>query len=210
MKLKNFLANFFSAVFHPLWMPILGFVLAVYNDQYLVANKAIYQGIVGVLFVNMIVPLVMILIMIKLKMLSTIDLKHRKERLIPYLIVIGFYMYSYWLFQHQNLPISNLLYSYFLGIIIIMLAGVIINFIWKISVHLLAIGGVLGWLIALSILHQLNFDYLLITILFIAGLIAFARLYLKAHTPAQVYVGFILGLAMQLTVVYNHIFIHLY
>ena len=210
MSLKTTVAKFFSLVFHPLWMPLLGFTLAVANDQYLIASRSVYQAVISVLFINVLVPMAMIVMMIKFKMVSGIDLRERKERLVPYLIVVGFYVFSYALFQYRDLPISNLLYAYFLGIILVMFSGLLINFVWKISVHLLAVGGVLGWLLALSVLHHLDIDLLLFLVLLAVGFTAFSRLYLKAHTPAQVYLGFLLGFAIEFLLVYNRFFIHLF
>jgi len=210
MKLKIGLAHIFSSLFHPLWMPMIGFVLAVIHYNYLVANKATYQGIISILFVNMIIPLLMILLMLKFKMIATIDIKNRKERFVPYLIIIGFYTFSYGLFQYQNIQISKVLYSYFFAIIVVMILGLLINIKWKISVHLLAIGGIIGWLFAFSSLYQIELDYLLIFGILIAGLTASSRLLLDAHTPAQVYSGFVLGFIIQYVIVSERIFITLF
>ncbi len=185
-------------------------IIAVDNDPYLIANQLTYHAIIAVLFVNIAVPAIMILMLYKLKLISGIDLKIRNERFFPYLFVIGFYIFSYTLFQYRSLPISSLLYAYFFGIIITLLLALVINFWWKISIHLLALGGVLGMWFALAQLHHLNLDlYLLIGIL-MAGLVGFARLLLKAHTPAQIYTGFVLGFFVQYFIVVNHLYIPIF
>jgi len=64
---------------------------------------------------------------------------------------------------------------------------------WKISSHLIGLGGITG--LATSIFLRLGADISiwLMIILFISGITGFARLRLQAHTPAQVYSGYIAG-----------------
>jgi membrane-associated phospholipid phosphatase len=45
---------------------------------------------------------------------------------------------------------------------------------------------------------QLDFEAVLIAVLLVSGIVAYARLRLNAHTPAQVYTGFLLGFAIEL------------
>lgn len=208
--MTKFITQLFSMIFHPLWMPLIGFAIAVRLDKYLVYNQPTYQGIVSILILNIIIPGGMVLILYKRKIVSGIDLEKRKERVIPFFITLFFYLFSYVLFQYSNLLVSRIVYSYLLSIILIITLAFTINFWWKISVHLLAIGGILGTFLALNHLHGVPVLVILIVGVFIAGLVGFSRLYLNAHTPKQVYIGFLLGFVIQYFIISQQVFLKIF
>ena len=71
--------------------------------------------------------------------------------------------------------------------------ALIITFFWKISMHMIGIGGLAGAMMALSFRFGLDLWLLFSVIILASGLLGVARLQLKAHSPSQVYVGFVLG-----------------
>jgi membrane-associated phospholipid phosphatase len=62
---------------------------------------------------------------------------------------------------------------------------------------MLGIGGIIGFVMIMSFEYQLNFNALLASLFLIAGLIGVARLSLNAHSPREVYVGFLVGVLSQ-------------
>jgi membrane-associated phospholipid phosphatase len=75
----------------------------------------------------------------------------------------------------------------------------IVNLKWKISAHMVGIGGLCG-AIATLVIHKPEPPFgLLYVCILIAGLVGYARLRLQAHTPAQVYSGFLLGVGCTCT-----------
>lgn len=58
---------------------------------------------------------------------------------------------------------------------------------------MIGVGALVGGIIALSFFMSINFYILLPVTVLIGGLTGWARLKLNAHTPAQVYAGFMLG-----------------
>ena len=67
----------------------------------------------------------------------------------------------------------------------------------KSSLHMLGMGGIIGFVMIMSFEYQLNFNALLASLFLVAGLIGVARLSLKAHSPAEVYIGFLVGVISQ-------------
>ena len=92
---------------------------------------------------------------------------------------------------------TPLLKAELFGAILIILFAAIISKFWKISLHLLAIGGVGGVFIALQIIQGGVLHLLLIFIL-LSGILGAARLEQKAHNYPQVYIGFLLGMSVEL------------
>lgn len=75
--------------------------------------------------------------------------------------------------------------------------SLIITTRWKISIHMLGIGGVIGAIIGISQRFQFDHSLLLMGLILFAGLIGFARLKTNSHNYRQVYAGFILGVAIE-------------
>ena len=89
-----------------------------------------------------------------------------------------------------------MLKSEFVGAIIILFIASIVSKFWKISLHMLGIGGVVGVLFSLNILFGGLFKFAILSIL-VAGILAMARLAEKAHSESQIYIGFLIGFLIE-------------
>ena len=103
---------------------------------------------------------------------------------------LGFYM------LRNILGYAPILKAEIIGAILIVLFAAIISKFWKISLHLLAIGGVVGVFIALQIIQGRVLHLLLIFIL-LSVTLGVARIKQKAHNHTQVYMGFLLGMSIE-------------
>jgi len=84
--------------------------------------------------------------------------------------------------------------GYISSVVATVSAALLITIWWKISFHTLALGGIIGSLIALSLRFEADLQYFIMASLFFTGLVSAARLRLGAHTPLQIITGFFLGL----------------
>ena len=92
--------------------------------------------------------------------------------------------------------------SIYLGAIYTLVITTLITIKWKISLHMIGMGGAVGVFLALQVLYGGLYSVLLLSI-FISGLLAYARLELKAHNTQQVYFGFMISfLVMTINVLY--------
>ena len=101
----------------------------------------------------------------------------------------------YIVWQSQLDVIYNML---FLGSALLIALSLIVSFYWKISMHMIGVGGMLGALIGVSLAAYVDTALYVILTALICGMVGFARLKLKAHTPAQVYAGFFAGFCLML------------
>jgi len=85
-----------------------------------------------------------------------------------------------------------------LGASIAILFTGIINLKMKISAHMVGIGGATGAFLVVGLTGFQDFSIFVIAGVFIAGCLGWARLQLNAHTPKEVYSGFLLGVLCQL------------
>jgi membrane-associated phospholipid phosphatase len=116
-----------------------------------------------------------------------------KDRTLPYLGAVVYYFALYYLFYDFDIP--SIFKILILGAAISLLVLCIINLKWKISAHTIGVGGLVGAMIGIELY------YLLILVVIVSGFVGFARLNLKAHSPNQVYAGFLLGLTIELLLV---------
>ena len=201
---KSFITRFakvLSIIFHPLWMPLVIYVFVRKVDPYYIGSTEADHFVFLLLGINIIAPALSMLIMIRYGMLTSIDLRERKERFGPYMLVIFYYILSFFMLKWKVPYLPETVFGFFEAVIISLIASLVINLFWKISVHMLAQGGVFGTLIGLNVIHP-NVDQLwpMFSIL-MAGLTAYSRLRLEAHTHGQVYVGFCLGTLINIIVI---------
>ncbi|MEK6617014.1 MAG: PAP2 family protein, partial [Bacteroidota bacterium] len=146
--------------------------------------------------VTFLLPLLNALLLLKLKFISSLEMKTRQERKFPYLISAVCYFSESYFLMNANVPV--LIKALMVGATLLVVSVLIINLFWKISAHTVGIGGLCGMMIAISSRLQINLHYILIALFLIAGIVAFSRLKLSAHNPVQVYVGFLLGVSVPL------------
>jgi hypothetical protein len=140
-------------------------------------------------------PALNVLILYKLNYISSLKIENRTERTIPLLATSLCYFGLFYMLLDFNIwPAIKL---FVLGGGICILLAAIVNLWWQISAHMIGIGGVLGILFAMSYYLQMPILPSISLCIIIGGFIGFARLYLKAHTPAQVYSGFVFGFLIQ-------------
>lgn len=193
------IAKVFSYLFHPLLMPTYGFLLLFNTNNYIAVFTPLKLKI-AIYSVNFIfsffLPLLSSVILLKNGFIKSLEMGNKEERTIPFLITSVFYYTEYYLMNNFNLP--KMISFFILGAVISIVVALIINFKWKISVHMIGIGGVTGILTGISIRMKMNLLLPLSLLILCAGLIGFSRLRLGAHKPTQVYAGFFVGLISEL------------
>ncbi|MGB5377840.1 MAG: hypothetical protein WBN26_07625 [Muriicola sp.] len=91
------------------------------------------------------------------------------------------------------------LYFFFLGLIAATSTCLFLLLIrFKTSLHMMGMGSILMFLIALSFHFERNIVIAISFMMFASGMVATARLYLKAHSRAELLIGFLVGMISQL------------
>ena len=192
------LTQLISVILHPMFMPILALHLTLLVLPSLAftlsQNLLLIYGIL--IFSTMILPLISIFWLMQKGKVSSLEMSNHKERSLPLFKTVIWMSFGYYLLQNL-LFYTPILKAELLGAILIILLAAIISKFWKISLHLLGIGGVVGVFIALQIMHG-DFLYLLLLFILLSGLLGVARIKQKAHNYAQVYAGFLVGLSVEL------------
>ncbi len=203
--MTNRIATFLSVLFHPLIITTYLFALLFLLTPDLVGVSALEMPALGslllLIFLNtFIAPSVIIYYFHRFGLISSLHVDNLAERRLPYLATIIIYGFAAYLFGWRLQPIGELAPQ-----IAIILSGVTVSLIfvgfvslfWKISAHATGLGGAIGMLIALLMRFQEDalFKPLLLVVV-VSGFVMSARLYLNAHSPAQIAAGALGGCAV--------------
>ena len=181
-----------STLFHPLLMVTYGITFALMGTFLALYPLRMKLLIWGSAFLSTaVLPGLFIYLLTRTGAASDLELTKRKERALPYLIVISSVALCLYFLYRMMMPFW--LIAILMGICVALLIALCINFFWKISAHMIGIGGLLGGLMGVARIHLINPYLLFIAVLLIAGLLGTSRIFLKRHTPLQVYAGFSLG-----------------
>jgi membrane-associated phospholipid phosphatase len=117
----------------------------------------------------------------------------RRDRAVPFLITCAYFIITLYFF-YQRTELDPILWQGLGVIVVAILVLTAVTFFWKISAHMIGVGGLLAVVLVLGKEFS-NFQvlYPLILVLILSGAIASSRLYLGAHRPNEVYAGFFAG-----------------
>lgn len=187
-------ARFFSFVFHPVFIPIYLLIFVYGSDPYLQYIIPIYRmkPILILLLINTIImPLITFFYLRKRGVFTSVFLEESDERKIGIMILFLFHLITYLLWRKLELPAS--FNSLFFGILISLVLVYFISGYFKISLHTMAFGGIVGAIAGLYRAHGF-IDYSILSIAILGlGIIASSRLILGAHTPREINWGAFVG-----------------
>ena len=195
------ISRLISIILHPIFIPIISFYLSIKlvpNLDFTIAN---YQNYILLILVicTIMLPVLCMLFLIKFDIISSLEMKEKHERPIPLLLTGGCLILSLKLTE-KLLAFTPVLKKELVGAIIIILLASIISKFWKISLHMLGVGGLIGVLVSLQYLYG-GLSSMIIYFMLIAGITAMARIYLKAHNHSQIYFGFIVGFIIECVII---------
>lgn len=193
------IAKIISSVFSPLFIPTIGVLLLLNIDtfiNYVVPPRA-KNLITIIVFINTaIAPLLAIFLMKRVGFVNDLLLNKRNERALPMIAGVFLYFFTYYVLKQSGLP--SLLYFYFLGATSLIIISLFITLKWKISLHMVSMGGLTGLLLVASLLFKTDIVWLIASVILISGLVGSSRLILNLHTQGQVFAGYILGVGVML------------
>ncbi|MFP4059536.1 MAG: hypothetical protein ACOC2F_05830 [Bacteroidota bacterium] len=188
------IAKIISYIFHPLLMPTYALLVLFNSGTYLQYMPQGPKAIIILLVFTgtFLIPVSLIPVFLYLGLTRSVYFYQRSERFIPLLITTLLYYFTFFFLRNNHL--SAYILSILLTGTISLLAALLISVWWKISLHMIGIGALVGYITGLIIRTGTAHLILFIVIIFIAGLLGTARLVLKVHTGPQIYTGLFLGI----------------
>jgi membrane-associated phospholipid phosphatase len=191
------LALLLSVVFQPLLMPSLVFGVLFFGVPQATSIPESFKERLFYLIVSstLIIPMVLMLGLRWTGMVKSLHFEEKSDRRTPFILVTLFYVLTTY-FLKQKTELDPILWQGMAIITVSVILLTAVTFFWKMSAHMIGIGGVLAVLGVLGIYFpSLDLAYLLVATLLLGGVVASSRLYLEAHSPAEVYVGLLVGFA---------------
>jgi len=191
-----FVFKVISYVLHPLLFAFMGSFIYLYLTPKHVVKEQEYIILFVVFVSTYIIPIILLALLKKVKLIDDYHLRSINERKFP---VLFFIMLSFLIGRALiAIHIVDLLAFSFFGVAFALsFTYLLFNLKIKTSLHTLGIGGIIGFVMVMSYEYQLNFNAFLAGLFVVAGLIGVSRLALNAHRPKEVYIGFVLGIVSQ-------------
>jgi membrane-associated phospholipid phosphatase len=183
-----------SVIFQPIFVPLYSLIILFNADTYITyaVQPEVKKFIYLITLLNTIIlPIGVFYYFYRTKLIETIHMHTAKERSLPFLTTIVFHLSTFYLFSKAPMP--SLFPNLVLGAAFSVATAFLINLKWKVSIHMLGMGGIVGTIIGLIFRYQVDAIQLVMALVVLSGIVGYSRLRLDAHTPLQVYVGFVLG-----------------
>jgi hypothetical protein len=185
-----------SVLLHPLFMPLYTVWLAMRTDPlvaFLLPEEARTLTLAMVALMTIAFPLTSTLLLKRAGLIHDLELPTREERLGPYMMTLVYYVMGWYLLSRA--PLDPAVSRMFIGAAVALGITSVITLRWKISAHMVGIGGLIGALAGLNTIHGPHLFPVIVIAVLLAGLLGTARLLSSDHTQGQVLTGALLGVA---------------
>ncbi len=188
-------AQIISYVFHPLLMATyLVLVLGWFMPHFMLLPPSALYTFTGLVFVmTFVLPVANLVMFRTFGTLPSLQMTTRRERLIPFtLITIIYAVVAVMFFYKVTINVNYNRVMLIIAVMVLVATG--ITFFKKISIHSMAMSGLVGILVPLNkAVENGSLLWPTLAILVLAGAVMSARLYLNAHTPREVLYGSLSG-----------------
>lgn len=189
-------AQFISYIAHPGLMPLVGVMFVLLLTPQYIGQAVFFIALLYVFLGTYLFPFLLIIVLRKIGLVSSLHMHNASERRLPYITAGLFYFITAQ--SLRNFPIPDTISAYLLcGVIILFVCLLVLSKI-KISIHMAGVGALLGLTIYTSYMFGMQLLLFIAGLVLLAGLVGTSRLYLKAHSALEVYIGFFLGLLVAL------------
>jgi hypothetical protein len=203
-KTARVISTIVSYIFHPLFVGVmmagyLIFIHPVYFQSFTPQTRML--KLLAVINNNVFFPLLVVALMRALGFNKSLLLKTQKERIVPYIASITFFFWTYYVFRNQP-EVPRVLVNMCRGMFYATAVALVLNNYFKISMHGIAVGGMLGLMIVILFQGNLPGITHLLVALFITVIVALARKVVSDHQWFDIIAGIVLGVITQLLAIW--------
>ena len=188
--------KFISTILHPIVLPTLGvFLYFVFVSKSF--DKRLQLIVLGLVFVlTYVVPVLLLLFLKNFGFIKDFQVSTIKERRFPVIFMI-FLLYFLGNTIIQIPTIRNLGILFYGTSLSLTCIYLLFSVKLKSSLHLVSMGNMIGFFLIMTNINSLSMLPIIILLVLLSGILASSRLYLKAHTPVELLIGFFLGIVCQ-------------
>ena len=188
--------KFISTILHPIVLPTLGvFLYFVFVSKSF--EKRLQLIVLGLVFaLTYVVPVLLLLFLRNFGFIKDFQVSTIKERRFPVIFMI--FLLSFLGNTIIQIPtIRNLGILFYGTSLSLTCIYLLFSVKLKSSLHLVSMGNMIGFFLIMTNINSLSMLPIIILLILLSGILASSRLYLKAHTPIELLIGFSLGIVCQ-------------
>jgi len=188
---------FFSYLFHPIFIPVYAALLYFFlNNSYFTTPEK-YFTIFQIVVITILLPILFFFLLRISGQVDSIMISEISQRKIP--LVIQCFLSILLVRKSVTLDHYPEFHFFFLGGLLSTLMALVLLFAnIKASLHMIAMSALALFVIGLSIHTQTRNINIIAFLVLMNGFVASSRLEMKAHTPKELIIGFLLGIIPQL------------
>ncbi len=182
----------FSYIFHPILISFYaGLVYFLFLNEYFSFREILFY-LIQITLLTVLIPLSVFYLLVTLGKIDNVMAEKKEERKIPFLVQL----ILLYILTQKIIFIDTLteLYFFFTGA---MISSIIAFFSlyskYKISIHMIGISSLTLFLIGINIHYQIAYINTIGILIICNGFVASSRLYMKAHTFAELFIGIMVG-----------------
>jgi hypothetical protein len=195
----RFFAHFFSILFHPMLLCAYTFAFLIY------LHPSTFEGVdphtrnlrmLSIILFTVFFPAITLFIAWRLKLIRSISLENRQDRLVGFIVTMFFYFWASYVFR--NLPDTPPVAAHFiLGTFLAVCGAWMCTIFYKVSLHAVAVGGLVSFAILFGKQDPYASGVYLAIPVLIAGIVCTSRMILGAHSRFELVTGFLVGVLAQ-------------
>ena len=188
---------FFSYLFHPIFIPVYAALLYFFfNNSYFTTPEK-YFTIFQIVVITILLPILFFFLLRISGQVDSIMISEISQRKIP--LVIQCFLSILLVRKSVTLDHYPEFHFFFLGGLLSTVMALVLLFAnIKASLHMIAMSALALFVIGLSIHTQTRNINIIAFLVLMNGFVASSRLEMKAHTPKELIIGFLLGIIPQL------------
>jgi hypothetical protein len=191
------LAKIISYIFHPIFVPIYIILFLLYLHPAVFAGFSAWEKkivLLQAIVPYFLFPLVTVLLLKGLDFISSVYLTTKKDRIIPFIACNLWYFFIWYVWRNlPNTPREVVVLA--MSIFIASSIGIMANIYMKISMHAIAMGVMVSFMLLLALTQSVSFGAYISVALIVAGLVCTSRFIVSDHSQKEVYAGLLVGFA---------------
>ncbi|MGC4040646.1 MAG: hypothetical protein QM710_07660 [Flavobacterium sp.] len=200
MLLKKTL-HFFSYLFHPIFIPLLGtiFYVMLEGRDFNIAQYLIL--FLQIIIITILLPVAFFYLLRTFGKIESVMLSDISQRKVPLLLQIM--LFSVLIQKSITIDSFTSLYFFFAsGILSTIFAFLLLYLKIKASIHMIGISSLTVFIIGLSMHNEVNTVNTVAFFIIMNGVVASSRLSMNAHTNKELLIGFLCGAIPQAALLY--------
>ena len=192
---------FFSYLFHPIFIPLLGTVFYVLLDAHYFSLPQYLILFLQIIIITILLPVAFFYLLRTFGKIESVMLSDISQRKIPLLLQLMLFA----VLIEKSITIDRFpsLYFFFIGGLLSTFFAFILLYVkFKASIHMIGISSLTVFIIGLSIHNQINTINTVTFFVIMNGVLASSRLVMEAHSKKELLVGFLCGVIPQSALLY--------